>query len=324
MTAEAASAFPPASGRRTQWSDLPASLRAAIEDRFGARVVAAESQSGGFSPGVAARLRLADGTRAFVKAVCSSPNVDSPRMYRREARIAAALPADVPAPALRWSSDDGEWVVLAFDDVDGCSPELPWRADELKRVLGAIGELAARLAPSPLALEPAHETMAPLFGRWRTIVDDGLESRLPAGARARLDELLAREAGWPDAVQGESLVHLDLRADNILLTPDRVFFVDWPAAAVGAAWVDLALMLPSIAMQGGPLPEDVWQAHPLSRGVDDAHVDALVVAVAGYFAHSQMLAPPPGLPTLRAFQAAQGVRTAAWLARRLGWSDFRS
>ncbi|MDQ1462456.1 MAG: hypothetical protein QOI08_3940 [Actinomycetota bacterium] len=324
MTAEAASTFPPASGRRTQWAELPASVRAAIEDRFGARVVAAESQSGGFSPGLAARLRLTDGTRAFVKAVRSSPNVDSPPMYRREARVAAALPPDVPAPALRWSCDDGEWVVLAFDDVDGCSPALPWRAHELERVLAAIDELAARLNPSPLALEPAQETMAPLFGRWQTIVDEGLESRLPAAVRARLDELLASEAGWPEAVLGESLVHLDLRADNILLTADRVFFVDWPAAAVGAAWVDLALMLPSIAMQGGPQPEEVWQTHRLSRGVDEASVDALVVAVAGYFAHSQMLPPPPGLPTLRAFQAAQGVQTAAWLGRRRGWSDFRA
>jgi hypothetical protein len=93
MAAEPAPAFPPASGRRMPWADLPDSVRAAIEDRLGSNVVAAHSQSGGFSPGVAARLRLADGTRAFVKAVCSSPNADSPGMYRREARVAAALPA---------------------------------------------------------------------------------------------------------------------------------------------------------------------------------------------------------------------------------------
>jgi hypothetical protein len=323
MAADPAPAFPPASGRRMPWADLPDSVRAAVEDRLGARVVVADSQPGGFSPGVAARLRLADGTRVFVKAVCSSPNADSPGMYRREARVAAALPAEVPAPALRWSFDDGEWVVLAFDDVDGRSPELPWNQQELERVLAAISDLAARLTPSPLALELAQETLAPLFGRWQRIVDDGLESRLPTAVRVHLDELVALEARWAEAVAGDSLVHLDLRADNMLLTPDRVFFVDWPAAAVGAAWVDLALMLPSVAMQGGPPPADVWGAHPLSRGVDDDRVDALVVAVAGYFAHAQMLPPPPGLPTLRAFQAAQGTETARWLADRRGWADFR-
>ncbi len=323
MAADPTPAFPPASGRRMPWADLPDVVRAAIEHRLGAQVVVADSQCGGFSPGVAARLRLADGTRAFVKAVCSSPNADSPAMYRREARVAAALPPEVPAPALRWSSDDGEWVVLAFDDVDGRSPELPWNRHELERVLAAISDLAARLTPSPLALELAQDTLAPLFGRWQRIVDDGLEARLPTAVRVRLDEMLALEARWPEAVAGESLIHLDLRADNMLLTSDRVFFVDWPAAAVGAPWVDLALMLPSIAMQGGPPPADVWGAHPLSRGVDDDRVDALVVAVAGYFAHSQMLPPPPGLPTLRAFQAAQGTETARWLADRMGWTDFR-
>jgi hypothetical protein len=323
MVADATPAFPPASGRRMPWAELPASVRSAIEDRLGSSVVGAHSQSGGFSPGVAARLQLADGTRGFVKAVCSTPNADSPGMYRREARVAAALPPDVPAPALRWSFDDGEWIVLAFDDIDGRSPELPWRSHELDRVLAAIGDLAARLTPSPLALEPAQQTLAPLFGRWQRIVDDGLESRLPAAVRVRLDELVALEARWPEAVAGESLVHLDLRADNMVLTADRVYFVDWPAAAVGAPWVDLVLMLPSIAMQGGPLPADVWGAYPLRRGVDDDRVDALVVAVAGYFAHAQMLPPPPGLPTLRAFQAAQGTATALWLADRLGWPGFR-
>ena len=38
------------------------------------------------------------------------------------------------------------------------------------------------------------------------------------------------------------------------LTPTRVVAVDWPWACVGAAWVDLLLLLPSVTMQGGPDP----------------------------------------------------------------------
>jgi hypothetical protein len=30
--------------------------------------------------------------------------------------------------------------------------------------------------------------------------------------------------------------------------------------------------------------------------------------------------PPPGIPTVRAFQAAQGEVALAWLKERLGWS----
>jgi aminoglycoside phosphotransferase (APT) family kinase protein len=330
-------AFPPASGRRMQWDEMPAPVRSAIEDRLGSRVVSARSQAGGFSPGVAARLRLADGARVFVKAVCGSSNPDSPAIHRREARVAAALPAGVPAPALRWSWDDGEWVVLAFDDVDGRAPELPWRAGELKRVLDALYGLATLLTPSPIALEPAGESLARLFGRWHRIADpsdgsrpdgnepDGSrpdgnepdgnepdgnekadEGRLPIGIRNRLDELVELESRWPDAVRGDTLVHLDVRADNLLLTPDRVLVVDWPWAAVGAPWLDLVAMLPSVAMQGGPAPDDVWRAHPLNRGVDADRVDAFIAALAGLFVHDSLLPPPPGIPTLRAFPGRSG------------------
>jgi hypothetical protein len=115
------------------------------------------------------------------------------------------------------------------------------------------------------------------------------------------------------------LVHLDVRADNLLLTSDRVLVVDWPWAAVGAPWLDLVAMLPSVAMQGGPLPDDVWRAHPLHRGVDDDRVDAFIAALAGLFVHDSLLPPPPGIPTLRAFQAGQGEQAIAWLAQRRGW-----
>jgi len=307
---------------------MPAPVRSAIEDRLGSRVVAAHSQAGGFSPGVAARLELADGTRVFVKAVCAEPNPDSPRIHRREARIAAALPADVPAPALRWSWDDGEWVVLAFDDIDGHAPEMPWRADELERVLAAVSALADALTPSPIALEPAPAALGRMFGGWRRIADDrdaadGADRAqapdIPTPLKSWLGELVALELRWRDAVRGDTLVHLDLRADNLVLTPDRVFVVDWPWAAVGAPWLDLVAMLPSVAMQGGPAPDDIWRAHPLSRGVDDEHVDAFVAALAGFFVHSSRLPPAPGLPTLRPFQAGQGEQAVAWLARRRGW-----
>ena len=295
-------------------------MRNAIEDRLGSKVADAQSQAGGFSPGVAARLELTDGTRVFVKAVSSSPNRDSPAIYRREARIAAALPAHVPAPALRWSSDDGDWVVLAFDDIDGRTPELPWIATELERVLDALHALADALTPSPIPLEPASEALGRLFGGWRDVANGSVETAaLPAGVYDHLAELVELETGWPEAVRGDALVHLDVRADNLLLTDDRVYVVDWPWAAVGARWLDLVAMLPSVAMQGGPDPDTVWRAHPLSEGVHDDDVDALIAALTGMLVYRSLQPPAPGIPTLRSFQAAQGAQAMAWLARRREW-----
>jgi aminoglycoside phosphotransferase (APT) family kinase protein len=136
-------------------------------------------------------------------------------------------------------------------------------------------------------------------------------------ARDRLADLVAVEAGWPAAVHGEALVHSDIRSDNILLTPDRVVFVDWPWACLAAPWFDLVAMLPSVAMQGGPTCEQIFASHPVSKDADRDAATAAVAAVAGFLVRQSRQPAPPGLPTLRAFQAAQGETALDWLKARL-------
>ncbi|MEV1203446.1 hypothetical protein, partial [Microbispora rosea] len=46
---------------------------------------------------------------------------------------------------------------------------------------------------------------------------------------------------------------------------------------------------------------------------------AVLAAVTGFFLQRGSLPAPPGLPTLRAFQLAQGRAALAWLRRRTGW-----
>ena len=50
----------------------------------------------------------------------------------------------------------------------------------------------------------------------------------------------------------------------------------------------------------------------------DACAKEVFAALAGYFTHRALQPPPPGLPTLRAFQAAQGEVARQWLAHRTG------
>jgi hypothetical protein len=322
MAGEEASSFPPAEGIRLCWDELPMDVRSSIESRAGSRVVATDSRAGGFSPGLASHLRTADGDDLFVKAVSSSTNWQSVFIYRREVRVARALPSTTPAPRLRWWLEEGDWVALAFDFVNGATPCLPWGATDLERVLDAMVVLAESLSPSPIAIETAGEFLGETLMRWRDLErhPDDL-ARIPAPWQRRLNELIELEAEWPESASGSSLVHLDIRADNVLLTPDDVWFVDWPWAALGAPWLDLVAMLPSVAMQCGPDPMDIWASHPLSRGVDDEAVDSFLAAFTGMLTRQSLLPPTPGLPTLRAFQAGQGRAARRWLARRRGWTD---
>ncbi|GIJ78606.1 hypothetical protein SAMN05443287_10947 [Micromonospora phaseoli] len=133
---------------RLRWAELPHDVRSAVEEILGDRVVEAVSQSGGYSPGTADRIRTASGRRAFVKAVSPAQNPDTPTMHRAEARITAALPGYAPTPRLLGCHDDGHWVALVLTDVDGRHPVTPWRVHELEAVLAALERMSATHTPA--------------------------------------------------------------------------------------------------------------------------------------------------------------------------------
>jgi aminoglycoside phosphotransferase (APT) family kinase protein len=314
---------PSAEGVRLEWQDLPERVRAAVEERLGSAVVAAVTQPGGFSPGVAARLQTAHGERVFVKAVGPEPNPDSAACHRREARIVRSLPVTAPIPRLIWSHDEGEdgWVALAFEDLEARHPAQPWRGDELDRVLTALAGMSAALTPSPVLLAEAGSAVDELAENlcgWRALQAERPASLDDWSAR-HLDALADLEGKAPEAAAGDSLLHFDIRADNLLLTPERVYVVDWALACVGAAWIDVAFFAPSVTMQGGPPPEALLDRCSTCQTADPEAVTAVVAAIAGFFTHRALQPPPPGLPTLRAFQAAQGVVARRWVAERMGW-----
>ena len=307
---------------RITWEQVPAGLRAKAEHLLGAAVIAARTQPGGFSPGAAARLELSTGARAFATAVGPELNPDSPGIYRAEARVAAALPASVPAPEFLGAVEDGGWVALLFEDIDGALPAQPWRPPELARVLAAMTDLAAALTPAPLAAPTAQDRHGASFTGWRELAGEERtadQRDLDPWARAHLAELAGLESGWAAAAAGDALVHSDIRSDNILLAADRVVFVDWAWACRAAPWFDLLAMLPSVALEGGPPPAEILAAHPVFRAADPQAVTAVVAALAGVLVGQSRRPAPPGLPALRAFQADQGRVTLDWLRARTGW-----
>ncbi|MGW6058079.1 aminoglycoside phosphotransferase family protein [Streptomyces sp. NPDC055189] len=308
-----------------EWRAVPLGVRNVVETRLGSPVQSAVSQRAGFSPGVAARVRLADGRRVFLKAVGPEPNPDTPGMHRAEARFTAALPAAAPVPLLLMALDFEGWVVLAFEDVDGKMPAQPWQPDELLRVLGAAADLSVLLTPSPVEAPTLAERFGAKFQGWRLLAvacNEGADELtwLDPWARRNLARLVEREGGWVAAAAGSGLVHGDLRADNILLTEDKVMFVDWPGAAVGAPWFDVVAMGPSVVMQGGPDMIPLLDQHLDAQSVHPENATTVLAALAGYFLRQSVQEAPPGLPTLRAFQGAQGAAALSWLRLRTRWS----
>lgn len=297
---------------------MPAHVRETFEERLGDHVVEATTQPKGFSPGLAARLKLADGRRVFIKAVSEAANPDSHHIHRREARILAALPSSAPAARLLWTYDEGGWVALCLEDVDGRHPYEPWTERDLDLVIGCLQRMAKDLTPSPIAMtRTASNWFARTINGWQVAFERN-EERLAPWIKRNLARLAELEARAPDAVGGETLLHCDVRADNILITGDKVHIVDWPWASVGAWWIDAVGMAPSVAMQGGPTGENFLRRFGVG-GVSAHAIDAAICSLAGFFVVRALEPGSPGIPTLRAFQAAQGRVAVAWLRDRLSW-----
>ena len=308
----------PAAGVHLPWALVPDAVRAWAAAVGGGAPQAVRDLQGGFSPGAAARLECPDRS-IFVKAVGAELNADSPAMHRREAVISASLPSSPHTPRLLDVYDDGGWVALAFEAIDGRLPRHPWDAGELDTVLEALGALHDSLTPTPdPQLEQADQYLRRVFGGWAELAamprpPEGLDPWAATWTACRAGGRLAGRQ------RGATLVHGDVRSDNLLFGPAGVVLVDWPHAAVGTPVLDLVEWAPSVVLEGGPEPEELLKRHRQSRQADPDVVTILLAAVCGYLVAHSLRPPAPGLPTVRAFQAAQGEVALAWLRHRTRW-----
>ncbi len=170
-------------------------------------------------------------------------------MHRRGG-VSSALPDEPLFPRLLDSYDDGDWVALAFRAVEGRLPRHPWDPAELRTVMDGVATMHERLTPSPCDTAPVTTYFQPMFDGWQTLAA-GHDSvgALDEWSRRHLDRLAQLEARWSEASRGRTLIHGDIRSDNMLLSTRGVVFVDWPHAAVGSPILDLVAWAPSVALE---------------------------------------------------------------------------
>ena len=300
--------------RRLEWAHLPPSVRGDIEERCGASVASAVSQNSGFTPGFASVLECDDGSRHFVKAASTKAQRMFADAYREEARKLAALPDAAPAPRLLWSADVDGWFVLSTEYVEARPPRRPWRLPELQLCLDTLTAAAPVLTPPPAGLDLPHA--ATEFADWPAYWPALRTARPELAHHDDAAELAARHV---EVMAGETVVHTDVRDDNILLTADgRALLCDWNWPMVGAPWLDSLFLL--IGPRGDGLDvEAVIAGHPLLSAVPAEHVDVVLALVTGYFLKSAEDPVPPTSPFIRDAQRWQGEVCWAWLRERRGW-----
>ncbi len=312
-----------ATARRPSWADLAPAVRAAICSLAGSDVIRARSAGTGFTSGFASRLDLADGRQVFVKAASASADAalgwHITASYREEIRKLRGLPAGVPAPRLMWWWDDDidgdRWVVLGLQFIAGRPPRRPWRSDELAVVVDTLTATAPALATAPAELSlPSFVTEFGDVEQWanRVVERDGTS--------AWLDHVIALGRESLHLCSGTAMAHLDLRDDNILLSPEgRVWICDWNWPLRAAPWLDLVTLL--ISAHGDGLDVDTLvTVHPLTAGVSPRAVDAWLAILWLYFTAAKERPVPANSPHIRDHQLWYDEVTRDWLERRLAHS----
>jgi aminoglycoside phosphotransferase (APT) family kinase protein len=248
------------------------------------------------------RVELADGRAVFVKLALDEMAAE---WLRDEHRLYSALEAPFLPDLVGWG--DGEVTFLVLEDLSEGHWPPPWREGEIDAVLAALATVAAVRPPAGL---PPLEDLRERLNGWQLVADDP-EPLLSTGlcSRAWLDAALGalHEAAATCDLSGASLVHLDVRGDNLCVRDGRVLFVDWNLACVGNPLIDVVAWLPSLRLEGGPEP---WELVPDTGG--------LAALLAGYFASRAGLPTPPTAPRVRPFQRAQAEVALPWAVRELG------
>ena len=139
-------------------------------------------------------------------------------------------------------------------------------------------------------------------------------------------ELAALEVAAADAGRGESMIHLDVRSDNVLITSrDGAVLVDWAWGSRGAPWLDVVILLINVSQYGPHTPaelDDIVAAHPLTRAVDPWLITLIVLGMTGLLESRGRAEPPPALPTIRTWQRHAALGAGRWLRYRLAERHF--
>jgi hypothetical protein len=281
---------------------VDADLRERVERLLGGQVVGAERARRGYTPAQRWRVQLEDGGTAFVKAAVNELTAG---WLRREHGIYTAVEADFLAKLLGWDDAD-ERPVLVLEDLAAAHWPPPWRSGDVETVLATLERVHAHEPPA--AVPPLAEVFT--ADGWRTVAADPAPFRSTGLASDRwlevaLPGLLDAEAACP--IEGEALVHLDVRSDNLCLRDGRAILVDWNHGARGNPQLDVAFWLPSLEHEGGPTPDAILPTAPGPAAV-----------VSGYFAARAGLPRVPEAPGVRPIQLAQLGPALRWVSRALG------
>jgi hypothetical protein len=253
---------------------------------------------GGYTPAARWQVDLG-GFSVFVKA---ATNGLTARMLRSEIRVYDSVAAPF-LPLYYGTDDDGSAPLIVIEDLSEARWPPPWDDRLVDAVVETLAQVHGIGAPQGLAPPPAAAA------GWKTVAEDprpflALGIASPEWLEQCLGDLVSAEAAC--RAEGGALTHFDVRSDNLCLAAGGLKLVDWAEARAGNPKLDLGFWLPSLACEGGPLPETILPDAP-----------EVAAWVAGYFAARAGLPEIADAPRVRSVQRAQLSTALPWAVRAL-------
>jgi len=308
---------------RGDLADAP-QVRSWIARMLDSPVLAWTPAVGGFSAGIAARVEVADGRKAFVKAVDENTHSDTASLFRAEA---ATLQDFSTFPALRpliapliATLDHAGWVGLLLEEVDGETLRQPFIRSQVAAVDDGLGRLADALDDISSQVEAPDMPVTAMSNSWSPLARDA--HLFDPWTRSHLREItsLATRAG--EVLRGDHLLHSDLRSDNIMVggvgVNQHVVFIDWAWMCRGARWFDSFMLAFDLATSGGEIDADDYVAS--SNMLADVASQDITSALAAFTGEQLLASRQPSnrvRPDFRAWQEHLGSGGLAWLRKRM-------
>lgn len=235
----------------------PGYLHDLVSTTMGKNATAWQVPDCGLSAALRYSVVLDDNSRIFVKA---STDEETAQWLRNEHLLLSSINAKFAPAVIAWIDTPDMHPVLITEDLShaywpASHAGVNWRDGDFDLLFEALRNMGSVTPPRSLTAMQNNK-----HSLWTKVAND---------PKPFLNLKLCSEKWFADSIDvlthaestrditGTSLVHNDVRSDNICILNNRVKFVDWSHAAIGSASHDLCTLLPTLHLEGGPSPYSV-------------------------------------------------------------------
>ncbi len=236
----------------------PPDLRRRVEAALGKKSTSWTRPDCGLSAAHRFSVRFEDGTSVFVKAA-TEPQTEE--WLRTEHSLLTGIAREFMPAVEGWLDSEGEHPVLLSQDLsDAYWPAshqgVDWRPGQIELLFEGLEAISNLRAPDSLGdlASTRRASWKEIAAHPESFLEHGLCSE--AWLTSSLDALI--EAERDVDLEGDRLLHGDVRSDNICFVDTRAVFVDWSTSLRGNPSYNLASFLPGLVLESdGPTPYEV-------------------------------------------------------------------